>query len=311
MYRISIKTKEEVGVILDIDNKKTKTVYDVLMILREKYKDPSIMDLKLITNEKVLSQLSTLSRARQVSRQPKLSEAGGATKDETEDEYDLYVSVNYDEEREKIFDKIKEDVDEYDLHEQKYKIDKEIILNVMEQNGHELYADLNIEMRKDKDIALAAVKNSPFILMHLPPSLRNDKEINIVGLSHKNTPALFYASAKLMYPPEPSFKTLEIKKKIPVVYYDYISGDKDMVRLAVKHCEYALQFASEELLYDVDFVYEMLQINWKNYIYIPNVVINGHKKLKRYVEESKKKYYDDIYTEGSDHTSDEDEDENI
>ena len=55
MYRISIKTKEEVGVILDIDNKKTKTVYDVLMILREKYKDPSIMDLKLITNEKVLS----------------------------------------------------------------------------------------------------------------------------------------------------------------------------------------------------------------------------------------------------------------
>ena len=55
----------------------------------------------------------------------------------------------------------------------------------------------------------------------------------------------------------------------------------------------------------------MLQINWKNYIYIPNVVINGHKKLKRYVEESKKKYYDDIYTEGSDHASDEDEDENI
>lgn len=99
---------------------------------------------------------------------------------------------------------------------------KEIALIQVKQNDYSF--DLPEDLRKDRDVALAAVKHAGYALIHFSEELRNDKEIALAAVKQDGY-ALGVVGEKLL-------------------------GDRDVVLAAVKNAGYALAHASEDLRKD-------------------------------------------------------------
>nr|NGX32285.1 hypothetical protein [Candidatus Anoxychlamydiales bacterium] len=128
------------------------------------------------------------------------------------------------------------------------KQNKEIVLAAVKQSGwHLQYA--HEDLKKDKEIVLAAVKQNGWALRYAHEDLKKDKEIVLAAVKQKGW-ALEYAHEDLKKDKE--FVLAAVKQNGGALQYAHedLKKDREFVLAAVKQNGRALQYAHEDLKKD-------------------------------------------------------------
>ena len=128
---------------------------------------------------------------------------------------------------------------------------KQTVLELVSENGC-LLKNLP-EFQDDRDIVLAAVRQSGLALLYASDDLKKDKDI-VLAAASQNVGALAYASWGLRK--DRDFMLAAVKKDCRALRFasEELSKDPEFVLEAVKKNSYVLQFLSEELRKDPDIV---------------------------------------------------------
>lgn len=133
-----------------------------------------------------------------------------------------------------------------------YRNDREIVFFVLNRRGY-VFENMSLEMKRDREIVMAAIKNYPSAITYADPIFKKDKRMAL-KLAGCYEDTLKYIDKELAKDEEILLKVLkfegkklkEISKKIQT---------KNMVLAAVKNNGLALQFASKKFKRDKEVVF--------------------------------------------------------
>ena len=134
------------------------------------------------------------------------------------------------------------------LSNEKLKVDKEVILAAVKQNGYALqYADE--KLKANKEVILAAVKQDGNTLQYADKKLKANKEVVLAAVKQSGG-ALQYADEKLKA--DKKFILAAVKENGYALEYadEKLKANKEVVLAAVKENGYALEYADEKLKAD-------------------------------------------------------------
>jgi hypothetical protein len=117
--------------------------------------------------------------------------------------------------------------------------------------------DCPIELQKDKEVVLVAVKKSGSALRHASKELKGDREIVLEAVKQDGL-ALQFASEELKNNKEVIL--VAVKERYVLQFAsEELRGDKEIILAATKQNAHALQYASEELKGDKKIVLEAVR----------------------------------------------------
>lgn len=131
--------------------------------------------------------------------------------------------------------------------------DKSFVLEALKLGATSFYKDLNVNLRKNKEMAKLAIQSYAANLEFVDENLKGDKELVLIAVS-KIAHTLKYASSNLRDDAEVILAGL--KHSTPAIEYasNRLRSDKEFMLQAVKLNGLALEFASETLKKDKDVV---------------------------------------------------------
>lgn len=134
---------------------------------------------------------------------------------------------------------------------------KEVMLAVVKDNGRGLeYASK--ELKGDKEVVLAAVRNYAFALIYASKEIRGDKEV-VLEAVRKDGFALGLASEELKEDKDFVIEAVRINSIALERVSEKFRSDKEVVLAAVRNNGFALKYASEKLRGDKEVVLAALQ----------------------------------------------------
>jgi len=155
--------------------------------------------------------------------------------------------------------------------------DKEIVMLSVMDNGKNL-RQASIELKNDKEIVLVAVKSYGEVLEYASDELRNDPDIVLAAVS-QNGAALKFASEELKNNREIALKSVRNKhayilnSALPALAYigNNLKDDKEIILESLVHVLNGYYIFENELvptnlLYDKDFVINLIEKNKENFI---------------------------------------------
>lgn len=137
------------------------------------------------------------------------------------------VTENYNDEWEKVYNKVSENCWRLMHFEEKYKNDKKIVIVAVQKDGNvlEFAGD---KLKADKEVVLEAVRNNGCALKYASEILKDDKDV-VLEAVRKSACSFMYAS-------------------------DGLKDDKEVVLEAVRRYRWNLMYASERLKEDDELI---------------------------------------------------------
>mgnify|MGYP001208434180 FL=1 len=199
--------------------------------------------------------------------------------------------------RKKIFKEIENGNFYLQDADEKLKADKEVVLAAVKQSGSALeYA--NKKLKADKEVVLAAAKKYTSVLEYADKKLRANKKFILAAVKQSGY-ALQYAEDKLKADKE--IVLIALKKDGLAIQFanDKLKVDKEVVLAAVKQDENAVQYAGDKVRFDKSFmkkllpkeeIFEKYFMDKENLEYKYSVHISGSGGERKAGEISKKTY---------------------
>ena len=131
-------------------------------------------------------------------------------------------------------------------HASDFRNDREVVLAAVRQTGWVLkYADESL--RNDREVVLAAVKKDACALEYAG-DFRNDREVVLVAVHHSHGRALQYADDTLRSDREVVLEAVRLSRGLALPYADEtLRSDREFVREAVRLSSWGAQFADDTL----------------------------------------------------------------
>jgi len=169
------------------------------------------------------------------------------------------------------------------------KSTKQEVLALLKTRNENLYLNDGVilkhasdELRKDKEVVLAAYKRDSHSFSHADVSLKKDRSFILSALKYEYM-IFDHADKSLKTDKFFILEALEVNPQIPMYLQ---SGDndfnthKDIVLLAITKDPSALNYASHKLRVDKEFIINALKINKETYNYLRNDMQNDIDILK-------------------------------
>src|SRR3989338_1464594 len=143
---------------------------------------------------------------------------------------------------------------------------KRVALKIVSEYGC-LYFHLGEELKKDRDVCLAALKSYP-IYIHLSEEFKNDRVFVLTCLNCKYDivmPKQFYNDREIVKELVKRKSLMLISDEMPKEFLD----DKEIALNAIKKCNRSVSVLSERLQHDCGFVLAAVRSNIFSYCHFP------------------------------------------